>query len=160
MKAAPHGLPTACTKNLGAWVSNLKCWSGEPYRGFGVSAHSFAGTRRFWNTPSLKQYADMIDSGKLPFSGEEELTREIRLEEAFMLGLRQTSGFDVWRLAADLNFSYPAEWFDRVCDFEDAGWLQFDGKVLKLTPSGCLIATSVTEELLWPVLLSTSEATP
>ena len=52
------------------------------------------------------------------------------------------------------------QWFDRVCDLEDAGWIQFDGKFLRLTPAGWLLANGVTEELLWPNLLSTSEATP
>src|SRR5437773_3162165 len=33
---------------------NLKYWTGVPYRGFGVSAHSFSKLRRFWNTTSLK----------------------------------------------------------------------------------------------------------
>lgn len=139
---------------------NLKYWTGEPYRGFGVSAHSFAGGRRFWNTASLADYAQMIDSGKSPISGEENLTREMRLKEAFMLGLRRMCGFDVWRVAADLCFTYPAEWFDQVCDLEDAGWIQFDGNVLRLTPAGWLLADGITEELLWPTLLSTSEVTP
>jgi coproporphyrinogen III oxidase-like Fe-S oxidoreductase len=84
----------------------------------------------------------------------------MRLEEAFLLGLRQTCGFDVWRVACELEVRYPPEWFDRVCDLEDAGWIRFDGKVLKLTPAGWLLANGVTEELLWPTLLSTSEATP
>jgi oxygen-independent coproporphyrinogen-3 oxidase len=139
---------------------NLKYWTGVPYRGFGVSAHSFSKTRRFWNTASLKDYAEMVDAGKLPTSGEEELTREMRIEEAFLIGLRRTCGFDVWTVASDLGVVYPQKWFDRVCDLEDAGWIQFDGKFLKLTPAGWLLANGVTEELLWPNLLSISEATP
>jgi oxygen-independent coproporphyrinogen-3 oxidase len=139
---------------------NLKYWTGAPYRGFGVSAHSFSGTRRFWNTVSLKEYADRLDANELPTAGAEELTSEMRLEEAFMLGLRQICGFDVWSVALDLNVTYPAPWFDRVGQLEDAGLLQFDGRVLRLTPAGWLLASSVTEELLWPTLLSTSGATP
>lgn len=138
---------------------NLKYWKGAPYRGFGVSAHSFSKTHRFWNTVSLKEYSDLLDADKLPVSGSEELTREMRLEEAFLIGLRQTCGFDVWSVAGDLQLNYPKGWFDRVCDLEDAGWIQFDGKFLRLTPAGWLLASSVTEELLWPNLLSTSEAT-
>jgi oxygen-independent coproporphyrinogen-3 oxidase len=138
---------------------NLKYWTGAPYRGFGVSAHSFSNTRRFWNTASLKEYAEQLDLGKLPIGGAEDLTREMRLEEAFLIGLRRTSGFDVWSVARELNITYPQQWFDRVCDLEDAGWIQFDGKVLRLTPSGWLLANGVTEELLWPTLLPTSEAT-
>jgi len=149
---------------------NLKYWTGAPYRGFGVSAHSFTksfgrgGTgptlKRFWNTTSLKEYADMLDSDRLPISGEEDLTREMRLEEAFLIGLRRTCGFDIWNIASELGILYPEEWFSRVCELEDAGWIQFDGKVLKLTSSGWLVANGVTEELIWPTLLSTSEAIP
>jgi oxygen-independent coproporphyrinogen-3 oxidase len=144
---------------------NLKYWTGVPYRGFGVSAHSFTKSvgptlKRFWNTASLKEYADTLDADKLPISGGEELTREMRLEEAFLIGLRRTCGFDIWNIAGELGIRYPQEWFDRVGELEDAGWVQFDGKVLKLTSSGWLVANVVTEELLWPTLSSISEAIP
>ncbi len=140
---------------------NLKYWTGVPYRGFGVSAHSFSKAplaKRFWNTTSLSEYAEMLDAGKLPISAEETLTRDMRLEEAFLIGLRRTCGFDIWHVAEELGFHYPQPWFDQLGELEDAGWVQFDGRFLKLTSSGWLIANGVTEELLWPVLLSTSEA--
>jgi oxygen-independent coproporphyrinogen-3 oxidase len=127
---------------------NLKYWTGAPYRGFGISAHSYSRNRRFWNTSSLKEYAALIDTGTLPTSGGEELTTEMRLQEAFMLGLRQIGGFDIWCVAGELGMRYPAEWFDLVADLEDAGWIQFDGKRLRLTPAGWMVATGVTEELL------------
>jgi oxygen-independent coproporphyrinogen-3 oxidase len=136
---------------------NLKYWTGVPYRGFGVSAHSFSSTPkicRHWNTASLAEYSCMLDAGQLPIQGTEELTREMRLEEAFLIGLRRTCGFDIWSVATDLDFQYPNEWFDRVCQLEAAGWIQFDGKCLKLTPAGWLLANGITEELLWPNLLS------
>src|SRR5688572_12765867 len=76
-------------------VHNLAYWSGIPYRGFGVGAHSFDGGRRFWNTPSLADYAASVERGQLPILGEEVLTPDQRLEEAFMLGLRQARGLDV-----------------------------------------------------------------
>ena len=182
---------------------NLKYWTGAPYRGFGVSAHSYVDPspsgrgrrdsrkadatgeghkvrqiprpspyplpegegnfvqtpKRFWNTSSLAEYTELLDADRLPIAGEEELTRQMRLEEAFLIGLRRTCGFDIWRVADELSFSYPQSWFDRLCELEDAGWIQFDGKFLKLTSSGWMLANGVTEELLWPTLLSTSEAT-
>ena len=139
---------------------NLKYWTGAPYRGFGVSAHSFSRTHRYWNSVSLKEYSDLLDGGILPISGNEELTRAMRLEEAFLIGLRRTCGLNVWSIADALGIQYPKEWFDRVCEMEDAGWIQFDGKVLRLTSSGWLLASGVTEELLCPTLLSICEATP
>jgi putative oxygen-independent coproporphyrinogen III oxidase len=133
---------------------NLKYWTGVPYRGFGVSAHSFSTTHRYWNTVSLAEYSSMLDAGRLPIQGTEELTREMRLEEAFLIGLRRICGLDIWAVAADLDLQYPNAWFDRVCELEDNGWVQFDGKCLKLTPAGWLLANGITEELLWPNLLS------
>ena len=144
---------------------NLKYWTGVPYRGFGISAHSFSKSagltfKRFWNTTSLSEYRDMLDADRLPIAGEEELTREMRLDEAFLIGLRRTSGFDIWSVAAELGIEYPREWFDRICKLEDAGWIQFDGIFLRLTAKGRLLANAVTEELLWPTLVSTSAAIP
>src|SRR5438093_4978682 len=142
---------------------NLKYWTGAPYRGFGISAHSFsthAGStfKRFWNATSLREYAEALDSDRLPIAGEEELTREMRLDEAFLIGLRRACGVDIWRVATELGIEYPQEWFDRVCQLEDEGWIQFDGKALRLTSNGRLLANAVTEELLWPTLLSISAA--
>ena len=43
-----------------------------------------------------------------------------------------------------------------VCvQLEEAGWIQFDGTILQLTPKGRLAANSVIEELLWPTPSST-----
>ena len=141
---------------------NLKYWTGAPYRSFGVSANSFDGQYRFWNSFSVKEYADMVDSGSLPIAGRELLTRQMRLDEAFLLGLRQTAGFNIWRVAEDLGIQYPSGWFAAIEEMQRSGWVEFDGDVLRLAPAGWLLASGITEELLWPTLLSTlstSEAT-
>jgi len=128
---------------------NLGYWNGVPYRGFGVSAHSYDGTRRFWNTSSLADYAGSIDGAKLPISGTETLTRQMQLEEAFLLGLRQAAGFDVLSVVRKLELSIPAEWISRVQELRQEGIVEFDGTVLSLTPRGRLVASTVTEELIW-----------
>jgi putative oxygen-independent coproporphyrinogen III oxidase len=128
---------------------NLGYWTGVPYRGFGVSAHSYDGVRRFWNTSSLSEYASRIDAGAMPISGTETLTLQMKVEESFMLGLRQIAGFDVQAVAKDLELTFPAEWMSRVHELQQAGMIEFDGTILKLTPRGRLVASSITEELIW-----------
>ena len=140
-------------------LHNLRYWNGSRYRGFGVSAHSYEPYRRFWNTASLPEYAQRIDAGKPPVHQDELLTREMRLEEAFMLGLRRMAGFDVSKIAKELDIHYPPEWYVRVRDLEQAGWIEFDGAILKLQPAGWVVASTITEELLWPTPTSTFEAT-
>ena len=129
---------------------NIGYWTGVPYRGVGVGAHSYDGRRRFWNTSSLAEYAEILDSGRLPLCGEEILTPPLRLEEAFMLGLRQDRGVDVRALASTLGIDYPSGWHVRVEQLQDAGWIRFDGTILQLTAKGRLAASSVIEEMIWP----------
>jgi hypothetical protein len=76
-----------------------------------------------------------------------------------MLGLRRIAGFDIWDLASRLRIQYPSSWFATIEDMQRNGWVEFDGRMLKLAPNGWLLASNITEELLWPSLLSTSEAT-
>jgi oxygen-independent coproporphyrinogen-3 oxidase len=139
---------------------NLGYWSGIPYRGFGVGAHSFDGSRRFWNTPSLADYAVSLDSGRLPIAGEEILSADVQLEEAFMLGLRQTAGIDVQSIAGRFGLTYAPEWFVRARQLEEADLIRFDGGTLQLTAKGRLAANSVIEELLWPTPTSTAPHCP
>jgi len=138
---------------------NLGYWSGRPYRGFGVGAHSFDGDRRFWNSSSLSDYAKSIDRGDLPTIEDEVLNRTMKMEEAFMLGLRQCRGMDVQAAAARFDIVYPESWFERVRDLVNDGFINFDGTILQLTQKGRLTANSVIGELLWPTLSSTFEAT-
>jgi len=139
---------------------NLGYWTGEPYRGFGVSAHSYDGVRRFWNTPSLSEYSRLVDGNRSPIVGEETLTLQMKIEETFMLGLRMTSGFDVLDASRRIGFDLPSRWFVKVGEFQREGLIEFDGSNLKLTPKGRLLASAVTEELIWAGPSSTFAATP
>ena len=42
---------------------NQKYWVHTPYIGFGPGAHSFDGTRRWWNERVLKDYERLLDNG-------------------------------------------------------------------------------------------------
>jgi oxygen-independent coproporphyrinogen-3 oxidase len=138
---------------------NIGYWTGAEYRGAGVGAHSYVGGKRFWNVRTVREYAARIDADQPPVAGVEERTLRIRIEEAFLLGLRRAAGFDVWTVANDLGIDYPQDWFERIERLEAGGFVAFDGRVLKLAPAGWLLATGITEELLCPSLLSICEAT-
>lgn len=137
---------------------NIGYWTGVSYRGVGMGAHSLADGKRFWNVRSMPEYGRRVDAGELPVAGVEVRTPRVRIEEAFLLGLRRMDGFDVLAVAKDIGIDYPQDWFERVEQLQTAGLVSFDGTVLKLAPNGLLLATSVTEELVCPSLLSICEA--
>ncbi len=74
---------------------NQKYWRHVTYLGLGPSAHSFSGTRRWWNERTLQPYEARIDAGEKPIAGTEELTRQNLALEALMLGLRTCEGIDL-----------------------------------------------------------------
>lgn len=74
---------------------NQKYWHHVPYLGLGPSAHSFSGTRRWWNERKLGPYEKRLESGERPIADSEELTRKDLALEALMLGLRTADGIDL-----------------------------------------------------------------
>jgi oxygen-independent coproporphyrinogen-3 oxidase len=74
---------------------NQKYWHHVPYLGLGPSAHSFSGTRRWWNERKLGPYEKRIEAGERPTEESEELTRKDLALEALMLGLRTADGIDL-----------------------------------------------------------------
>ena len=52
---------------------NWGYWTGVPYLGVGLGAHSFIGGKRFWNTREFNAYLDAMDQGRSPCAGEETI---------------------------------------------------------------------------------------
>ena len=74
---------------------NLHYWNIDPYIGFGPSAHSFDGNRRWNNTRSLDQYMKKIDEKLSPISKSEKLTLIQKVNEKIGFGLRLNAGINL-----------------------------------------------------------------
>ena len=113
---------------------NLKYWKLEQYAGFGADAHSFEGQERRQNAESVREYLE----GRPP-----EATAARPEEERFFVGLRLLAGVrpeaDEWR-----RFEGP------IRRFVEAGLLETEGGVLRLTGRGVLLSNEVFQEFLIP----------
>ena len=72
---------------------NQKYWHHTPYLGLGPSAHSFSGSRRWWNVRSIKAYCEALERGRSPVEDSEDLSPEELRFESIFLGLRTSNGF-------------------------------------------------------------------
>ena len=116
---------------------NLKYWKLAPYIGFGADAHSFDGAVRSYNGESIEEYLAGAGRGTDP----PHLAASYLADERLFIGLRLMEGV---RPAA-------AEWvaFDEpIHRFLDAGLLETDGGVLRLTNRGVLLSNEVFQEFL------------
>ena len=124
---------------------NLKYWTGAPFYGFGNSAHSFDGARRRWsNERDARAYVKSIEEKGDAVISREELDERGASAEALFLGLRLLSkGVDLAEHRARYRLDVRADYAADLARFDEAGLIEIDGDVLRLTPAGALLSNEV-----------------
>jgi len=124
---------------------NLKYWTGAPYYGFGCSAHSFDGRASRWsNERDARRYVGLINEAGAAVVERTELDARERSAEALFLGLRLLSrGVDLAEHRALFRRDVRADYAEDLARFDDAGLIEFEGDVLRLTPEGALLSNEV-----------------
>lgn len=127
---------------------NLNTWRMQEWIGYGPSASSQFGSRRWTEPHSLEEWLTGIQSGEPRYADEVELDSSMLAQDFLIFGLRMNDGVDL------------AEWRGRFGKAPLAGWDPFmnrmieeslatiDGSRLKLTSKGRLLADRIGEEIL------------
>lgn len=123
---------------------NTKYWDGAPYYGFGCSAHSYDGRRQRWaNERDVGKYVELIRHDGSPVVERTELNEEDARSESVFLGLRLMRGLDLddyrARFGSDLRDEFDADLVRLV----DAGLIEFDLGLMRLTKRGALLSNEV-----------------
>lgn len=123
---------------------NTKYWTSAPYYGFGCSAHSFDGESRRWaNERNLSKYVAMVERNASPLVEDRRLTEADRRAEAVFLGMRMMAGVRTKEFKELFGVDLRAEHADDLENFQQAGLIEFDGDLLKLTRTGALLSNEV-----------------
>lgn len=123
---------------------NTKYWTGAPYYGFGCSAHSYDGLFRRWaNERDMLRYLGMIEQGCSAIVDETRLTQEDRQAEAVFLGLRMMRGLSMKEYSLVFGADLGAQHEDDLARFREAGLIECNGDLLKLTRAGALLSNEV-----------------
>lgn len=123
---------------------NSKYWIGAPYYGFGCSAHSYDGESRRWsNERDVARYVALIEQNTKPIVDRVELTPDDVRSEAVFLGMRLMRGVNVNQyqklFGIDLRHAHQSE----LQRFSEAGLIEFEGDLLRLTRSGALLSNEI-----------------
>lgn len=125
---------------------NLAYWQHKEYLGFGTSAHSFVGGRRWWNYSSAKMYIESMKSNNNAVASEEVLTKKELCEEYVMLHLR-SKGLDL----IELESEYGTKWISDNSDYLDLllkkGFITRTDNFIKFTPRGYAICDEILSNL-------------
>jgi len=124
---------------------NLKYWSMEPYLGFGASAHSYFGGRRFSNIPDLVGYMAAEDEKEM-MDWAHDNTPSDNMSEFIFLGLRRTAGIELSRFRAEFGKDFWELFGEETEGLIGRGLLEQNGDALRLTPLGLDLANTVFSE--------------
>jgi oxygen-independent coproporphyrinogen-3 oxidase len=123
---------------------NTKYWIGAPYYGFGCSAHSYDGGFQRWsNERDSARYASLIESAQSPIVEEVELSEQDARAESIFLGLRMMRGLSVRELKTRFGENPFAPYQNDLERFGEAGLIEVDGDLIKLTRNGALLSNEV-----------------
>lgn len=127
---------------------NLKYWTDGEWLGFGCGAHSTRGAVRWKNLSSTTEYVTAVEKGGQLDAERRPLTNRDALEEALFMGLRLAEGIDLnavkLRYGVDVWSTYGAE----LGQFREDGLLVYDGRLLRLSRAGMLLANEIAAKFL------------
>lgn len=123
---------------------NTKYWTGAPYFGFGCSAHSFDGdTSRWSNQRDVLRYVEAVEQRTSPIVEQHELSEVDLRAEALFLGMRMMRGVDLREYSETFGVDLRAERREELDRFREAGLVELDGDLIRLTRHGALLSNEV-----------------
>ena len=125
---------------------NLGYWQGRDYLGFGPSAVSCLGSRRWKNVSDVLSYCTApLDRGLA--SQETGLSPRDQANELIMLGLRTAQGLSLSDYAGLRGEDLLAEHRELLAGLQARNLITVDQERLRLTPQGMLVSDSVMASL-------------
>ena len=122
---------------------NLKYWTDGEWLGFGCGAHSTRAGVRWKNPSATEEYISTVVAGGQLAVDRRPLTDAERLEEALFMGLRLTAGLDLPALKIRYGVDVWDEYGSELQSYVDAGVLVYDGRSLRMSRPGMLLAHEV-----------------
>jgi oxygen-independent coproporphyrinogen-3 oxidase len=122
---------------------NLKYWTDGEWLGFGCGAHSTRDGVRWKNLSSTEEYIAAVEGDRPVATERRVLAAADRLEEALFTGLRLNAGLDLPAVKDRYAIDVWARFGGELQPFVEQGVLLYDGRSLKLTRAGMLLAHEI-----------------
>ena len=122
---------------------NLITWEMGSWIGYGPSASSQWGARRWTNPSNLDQWIKGVEAGQPVLEQVKDLSPADLLCDALVFGLRLNAGVDPFALAERFKTPLPQGVRDLFADLVEEGFMELAGTHFRLTGEGRLRADAV-----------------
>ncbi len=128
---------------------NASYWKGEKYIGLGPSAHSFNGTTRSWNSPSISSYIKSALTHSID-NEKEILSTNDKYNEYILTGLRTMWGVNLNKLKTVFGKARYQYCMANAQKYLDKKLLEITNEdTLSLTREGLFISDGIMSDLMW-----------
>jgi oxygen-independent coproporphyrinogen-3 oxidase len=124
---------------------NSSYWGQQTYLGVGPSAHSFNGHSRQFNVANNWLYLQSLEKAVVPFTLE-ALTRENKINEYILTGIRTNKGIDLTYLEASFGFHFITFNERKLSQWLDNGCVEMKGNNIRLSGKGKLVADKIASD--------------
>jgi oxygen-independent coproporphyrinogen-3 oxidase len=127
----------------------MNYWNRRLYYGFGASAVSFDGIRRYKNHTSVEKYINAIQKDETYIEESEILTKEQEIIEYIMLALRTTNGLNLEWLANKYGIDLLSIDNNKLLlILNDKKLIKLMNGRLSITPEGFLLYNSIVGDII------------
>ena len=125
---------------------NIVYWECLPYLGIGCAAHSDMDGRRFYNPEDWEGYLHAVGQKERTAEGDD--SREERMFERVMMGLRMVRGMDEERFKRDFHMRPEEVWKKTIPKLKEEKLMESGNGRLYLTRRGMQVMNAVLVEML------------
>lgn len=129
---------------------NYNCWEQKEYIGFGVAAHSYIQSKRYYNTSSICEYIKNIKDKNIQknITVCEIQTKEDKEKEYMLLGLRKIEGINIQDFKNKFVDNPIYLFRKELGKLVNEELIEIDFNQIKLTNKGLDFANLVWEEFV------------
>ena len=127
---------------------NKVYWELGYYIGLGAGAHSYFDEKRYNNVLDVCEYIKLINSNESIIENEEDISRERKISDYMILGLRLLSGVNKDRFRKVFNTDVDVLFKTKLNKLEKLGLVETNEKNIRLTKKGLDLANQVFVEFL------------
>lgn len=122
---------------------NSSYWNQTPYLGLGAAAHSYDGSRRWWNVSDVKEYICGVENGQ-PRQESETIDADTRYNDIVLTALRTSDGISLSALSPR-HRSYCLE---NARKYIANGMLVMEKEHLRLSRNALFVSDMIMADLM------------
>jgi oxygen-independent coproporphyrinogen-3 oxidase len=125
---------------------NSNYWKGVEYLGFGPSAHSYIGNKRFWNVSNNIKYIKSINDN-INYWEEETIDEITAYNEYILTRLRTIWGIETNYISENFSPLIFNHFNKELAPYLKSSYLQISNNTIKLSKEGIFIADKISSDL-------------